>query len=136
MLWPELADAAEWGFLALRVVIGIIFIAHGLPKITQSQQMAEMMPWGAGLVMVHGAVEVVGGVLLALGLITQIVAIVFGVIMIGAIFVKGTQMKTGFAPMGAAGWEWDLVLLAGLLLLFLAGPGDLAIDASELTIQG
>ncbi len=128
MQFPDLADAAEWGFLAVRVVIGIIFIVHGLPKIRQAKQMAEQMPWGPGLVTTHGVVEIAAGALLALGVLTQIAAIPLAIIMIGAIILKITQFKTGFASMTSTGWEFDLLLLAGLLLLFLAGPGDLALQ--------
>jgi putative oxidoreductase len=134
MQWPELADAAEWGFLALRVVIGVIFVVHGWPKITGGKQMAEAMsgepnPGVATMLTVQGVVELAAGILVGVGLITQIAVIPLMIIMIGAIILKIVQIKTGFSSMEATGWEFDLVILAGLVLLFLAGPGDLAIQA-------
>jgi dipeptide/tripeptide permease len=56
------------------------------------------------------------------------VAIAFALIMIGAILLKNTQWKTGFASQQTTGWEFDLLILAGVALLFLAGPGDIAIQ--------
>ena len=59
---------------------------------------------------------------------TQIAVIPLIIIMIGAIILKMTQLNTGFSSMEATGWEFDLMILAGLVLLFLAGPGDLAVQ--------
>lgn len=133
MQWPELADAAEWGFLALRIVIAVIFIVHGWPKIPGGKQMAEMMsgkpnPGMAAMLNVQGVVEIAAGILVGVGLITQIAVIPLAIIMIGAIILKMTQMNTGFFAQEATGWEFDLLILAALVLLFLAGPSELAIQ--------
>jgi uncharacterized membrane protein YphA (DoxX/SURF4 family) len=40
-----------------------------------------------------------------------------------------TRFNTGFYSQSTTGWEFDLLILAGLLLLFLAGPGELAIQS-------
>ncbi len=134
MQFPDLAQYSEWGLLALRVAIGVIFVVHGWPKITGSRQMAEAMSGGpsAGMTAVftiQGLVEVAGGVLLALGVVTQIAVLPLAVIMLGAIALKMTRFKTGFYSQTATGWEFDLLILAGLVLLFLAGPGELAIQS-------
>ena len=42
----ELADQSEWGFLALRIAVGVIFIFHGWPKITGARGMAAAMGGG------------------------------------------------------------------------------------------
>jgi putative oxidoreductase len=134
MQFPALADFAEWGVLAIRVVIGIIFIVHGWPKITGGKNMAEAMtgspnPTMAAIFTIQGLVEVAGGLLIALGIITQIAAIPLAIIMLGAIYLKMTRFNTGFYSQSTTGWEFDLLILAGLLLLFLAGPGELAIQS-------
>jgi putative oxidoreductase len=133
MIW-DFADQAEWGLLALRLAIGAIFIVHGWPKVTGARGMAAAMGGGeAKPVMVggftlQGIVEVGGGILMILGVLTQLVAVAFAIIMIGAIFLKNTRMKTGFMSQQTTGWEFDLVLLAGNILLFLTGPGEIAIQ--------
>lgn len=134
MQFPALADAAEWGFLALRIVIGVIFIVHGWPKITGARQMVEGMTGGANPTMValfttQGLVEVTAGALLALGIITQIAAIPLMIIMLGAIYLKMTRFNTGFFAQNTTGWEFDLLILAGLFLLFLAGPEAIAFQS-------
>jgi putative oxidoreductase len=131
----ELADQSEWGLLALRIAVGVVFIVHGWPKITGARGMAAMMGGGearpvlVGIFTVQGIVEAGGGILLILGVLTQLVAVAFMVIMIGAIVLKIRQWKTGFMAQQTTGWEFDFVLLAANLLLFFTGPGELAIQA-------
>ena len=133
MIW-DFADQAEWGLLALRLAIGAIFIVHGWPKVTGARGMAAAMGGGeakpvlVGVFTLQGIVEIGGGILMILGVLTQLVALAFAIIMIGAIFLKNTQMRTGFMSQQTTGWEFDLVLLAGNILLFLAGPGEIAIQ--------
>ncbi|MGH2546780.1 MAG: DoxX family protein [Actinomycetota bacterium] len=130
----ELADQSEWGFLALRIAVGVVFIVHGWPKITGARVMAAMMGGGeakpalVGMLTIQGVVEAAGGVLLILGVLTQLVALAFAIIMIGAIYLKITQWKTGFMAQQTTGWEFDLVLLATSVLLFFTGPGEIAIQ--------
>jgi putative oxidoreductase len=134
MIFPELADQAEWGLLALRIAVGVIFIVHGVPKITGARGMAAALGGGqakpalVGMVTVQGVVEVGGGALLILGVLTQLVAIAFMIIMVGAIYLKMTRWKTGFMSQQTTGWEFDLVLLAASLLLLFTGPGRLALQ--------
>jgi putative oxidoreductase len=134
MIFPELADYTEWGLLALRIAIAIVFVVHGWPKVVGAKNMVEQMMGGpntgaTAFFTAQGVVEVVGGVALALGVLTQVVAIIFGVIMLGAIVLKITQMKMAFMAQEAVGWEFDFILLAALILLLFAGPGDLAIQS-------
>lgn len=134
MIW-DLSDQLEWGLLALRIAVGVVFIVHGWPKITGARGMAAAMGGGearpvmVGVFTIQGIVEAVGGVLLILGVLTQVVALAFAIIMIGAIVLKITQWKTGFMSQQTTGWEFDLVLLAANVLLFLSGPGELAIQS-------
>jgi putative oxidoreductase len=133
MLFPGLAEFSDWGLLVLRVAVGLVFIVHGWPKITGGKQAAEAMsgkpnPGFAAVITLQGIVETAGAALLALGVLTQLVAIAFIVIMLGAIALKVTRFKTGFMSQTTTGWELDLVLLAAAVLFLLAGPGELAIQ--------
>jgi putative oxidoreductase len=136
LLFPELAEQSEWGLLALRIAVGVVFIVHGWPKITGARGLAaalgggEARPALVGMLTVQGIVESGGGVLLILGVLTQAVVLAFGIIMIGAIFLKMTRWKTGFMAQQTTGWEFDLVLLAASVLVFFTGPGSIAIQSS------
>jgi putative oxidoreductase len=129
----ELGQHSEWGLLALRVAVGVIFIVHGWPKVTGARGMAAALGGGqakpamVGMVTIQGLVEAGGGALLILGVLTQLVVAAFMIIMVGAIALKTTRFNTGFMSQQTTGWEFDFVLLAANLLLFLTGPGRIAI---------
>jgi len=140
VLVPQLGDLVDWGVLALRVAVGIIFIVHGWPKLTQARTMGPAMAqMGGGMspgvatawMYAQGAIEVAGGALLIAGIWTQPVNAAFMVIMVGAIGLKNTMMKTGFMAQQTTGWEFDFVLLFANLLLLLTGPGSIAVLPSS-----
>lgn len=139
MLVPDLGTYVDWGLLALRAAVGIIFVVHGWPKITGARGMAEAMGRpGSGsvaFITIQGIVEAVGGVLLVLGIWTQLVNVLFAIIMVGAIYLKNTMMKTGFMAMQATGWEFDFVLLAANLALLTLGPGAIAVLPSAVAVR-
>ncbi len=135
MLVQGLADYSNWGVLALRIAVGIIFIVHGWPKISQARMMGTGMAQMSGMspsvmtgfTFVQGLLEAAGGVLLILGIWTQVVNVVFIIFMAGAIALKNTAMKTGFMAQQTTGWEFDFVLLAANIMLLVIGPGSLAL---------
>lgn len=119
--------------LVLRVVLGGLFIWHGIDKFDAGISMVEEMftMWGVpapGLAApLVAIVEIVGGIALVLGVGTRIAAIVLGVVMIGAlIYVKQDLGIISSGPMPGA--ELDLALLAGLVALVVLGPGRVSLD--------
>src|SRR5262245_50632407 len=119
VLFPKLTAYSDWGLLALRIAIGIIFIAHGWPKITGP----AFMPFFP----VQGVFEVLGGVAIILGVFAQLVNVGFIVIMLGAIFVKNTTFPTPFMASNTTGWEFDFLILMANVALLLVGPGRLVV---------
>jgi uncharacterized membrane protein YphA (DoxX/SURF4 family) len=73
-------------------------------------------------------VEIVGGVLVIHGVLAQLVAIAFILIMLGANNLKNTQRKMGFMSQQATGWAFALVVLAASIVLLLMGPRSPAIQ--------
>lgn len=114
------ATYAGWGTVMLRICIGVVFIVHGWSKVKNPAGIAGAV-WGgfkpAGLL--HGLVEVVGGAALIAGLWINPVAAVLAVIMLGAAYYKVRKWHVPFTVLTATGWEFDLVLFAGLLALLL-----------------
>ncbi|NCN41317.1 DoxX family membrane protein [bacterium] len=45
------------GLLLLRIAAAIIFLYHGLPKLTKSKKMSSMMGMPAGMIFMLGIVE-------------------------------------------------------------------------------
>ena len=68
------------------------------------------------------ALEVIGGALLAMGLFSRWVGLLFALQFVVATF----YVKWAAQGFGAA--RFDLLILAGSALIFLAGPGRAAID--------
>jgi len=115
----------KWAMLFVRVVLGAIFIVHGVSKLPLWQSVPENMPNGMLVIMkILSIVEPLGGAAMILGLGAQFVALIFVVIMVGAINVKINTWGLGFMN----GWEFELLILATSLYVFFRGPGKLSLD--------
>lgn len=121
--------------LAVRVIVGVIMIAHGAQKLQAGpanfgQGLAGMgvpLPVLTGYAVTFA--ELIGGVLLVAGLFSRLAALLLTANLTGAIFL--VNIGVGFlTPPGAAssGVELPLALIAGLLAILLAGPGKLSLD--------
>jgi putative oxidoreductase len=123
MIYEKLA---QYGPLPIRILAGIAFIAHGLPKLVNiagtEQFFADMVGLPAALALPIGLLEVIGGVALIVGVLTRIGAILFTIEMIGSSIVA--KLSRGFV----GGYELDLLLMAIAISLILTGPGRISIE--------
>jgi uncharacterized membrane protein YphA (DoxX/SURF4 family) len=116
------------GLLILRVVIGIVFVTHGVMKLNSIDMTAGFfskigIPAAGFFAWVVALVETVGGAALILGIGTTIVAILLGIVMLVAIF--SAKLSSGFV----GGYEFDVTLFAGLASLLLQGSGKYSLDS-------
>lgn len=122
--------------LALRIPVGIIFIAHGAQKLFGAfggyglegtgQFMASLgLEPGYLMAVLAGAAEFFGGLLILFGLLTRPAAIVTAITMVVAILTvhigNGLFMSNG-------GYEFGLALLAASVSLVISGAGKLSLD--------
>ncbi|GAB5382635.1 MAG: DoxX family protein [Aliiglaciecola sp.] len=125
-----------FGALALRVPVGVIFMAHGAQKLFGSfggyglegtgQWMASIgLEPGYLMALLAGSAEFFGGLFILLGLLTRPSAIALAITMIVAIFT--VHFQNGFF-MSNGGYEFGLALLAASVSLALSGAGKAAID--------
>ena len=115
----------EIAFCGLRVAAGVIFIAHGLPKFSPGFGgfLGNIgMPPEAQIPI--ALLEVIGGLVLILGVLSRISAAMLSMNMIGAIFV----VKSASNLTGQGGYELDLILLAINLVLIANGPGLISVS--------
>jgi putative oxidoreductase len=124
-LLPLNRDAA---LLILRVVLGVIMIYHGWPKVTGLGGVIEGftqmgVPLPAVAAVFATVAEFGGGLLMLIGAFTDIAGLLFAADMLGAIIL--VHAKNGFA-VDKGGVEWPLALLAMALAIALAGPGRYA----------
>jgi putative oxidoreductase len=120
-----------WATAILRVVTGIVFLAHGYKKI-----FADGLSAFAGFLSQAGipapnffapvvaGLELVGGLALIAGLFTRWAAILLAIEMLAAAVT--VHLRNGFFLPN--GYEYALVLLAASVSLFLAGSGECAVD--------
>ena len=114
--------------LLVRIVLAIVFLYYGLPKIKNLKSNAadfESMGFKPGWLFGTGiaVLEFAGGLLIGLGFMSWIFA--------GLIFVHmavGTVWKIGWTDKKFPDWSYDIIL-AGLALVVLAfGSGIFSVD--------
>jgi len=117
----KLNDITNWG---IRAAIGVIFIVQGSGKFSSGfANMLGNLGIPVEMQIPIALAEVVGGILLIVGVLTRISASLLAIIMLGAIFVvKGASNLTG-----NGGYAIDLLILAGVLMVITAGPGRISI---------
>lgn len=124
----------DLGLAILRVVVGVVYISHGAPKLLggvgglagtlEGLGFPAPFAW-AWLVTV---LEFFGGLLLLVGLLVTPIALLFCIEMIfGIILVHAANGWYVIGP-GTGGVEFNVLLIASLLALVFAGPGAAAID--------
>ncbi|MGD1834972.1 MAG: DoxX family protein [Nitrososphaeraceae archaeon] len=113
----------------LRIVIGIIFIAHGLPKIFDidgTSGFFSSIGLPPELVIPVFLVEFLGGIAIFVGILTRIASILLIINMIGAII--SAHIPDGFVM----GYEFNVLLISGLISLILTGSGNISIEKNIL----
>jgi putative oxidoreductase len=114
-----------YGSLPIRILAGITFLAHGLPKfenIAETQGFFSSIGLPPELALLIGLLEVIGGIFLILGVATRISAILLIIDMIGAIVL--VKLPDGYV----GGYELESLLIAILVSLLITGPGRISIE--------
>jgi len=118
----KLHDITHWG---LRASIGVIFLVHSLKKFDPGfQEWLAIIGMPPEMQLPIALAEFIGGIFLITGVLTRISASIFSIILLGAIF--HVRWEDGFF-ISNGGWEWDLVMLAVVLTIIVAGPGRVSI---------
>lgn len=132
---PFVHRLTDLGPLALRLGLGLVFTVHGWQKLNDGAFGFAGMLTGLGvgapdvLAWLVTAAELVGGILLLIGLLTRLATLPLIATMIGAIALVKLDLGV-IAPEGTPmpGAELDIALLAGLVALLLLGPGRVSVD--------
>ena len=123
----RLSGAGAWATTVVRVVTGLFFVSTSLGKFFDySKEVDDFrsyeVPWAEVAVPAVGVLELVGGVLLVLGLLTRLSALLLALNMVGALAtagrVEGGSFHLVYAP----------ALLVAMLFLLWAGPGPRSVD--------
>lgn len=117
--------------LIMRVVLGIIFVFHGVDKFQTGLTNVEAWFSSLGIpgfaAYVVAVIELAGGMMLILGLFTRYVAAVFVIMLIGATWTA--KLSAGLLGNGQmAGYELDLGFILISLYLVVAERTPLSVD--------
>ena len=131
-------DPIDLSFLILQLAVGLTFAAHGAQKAFGWWGGPGLAGWEGAMAhmgfrparlfaLVSASVELVGGLFLAAGLLTPVVAAILvaqTVVIIGKVHWPNGFFNT------KSGIEFPLVLGVGAAAVGLAGPGAIGIDAA------
>jgi len=109
---------SDWGLLAIRLALFGIFWVHGRGKA------GSKMP----IMRVISVCEPLGALAVLAGLLTQLAAVGFVAVMIGAIYSKISKWHVPFKADDKTGWEFDLLILAASIMLIVSGAGAFSLD--------
>jgi putative oxidoreductase len=126
----------DLALLVIRLVVGLLFMSHGAQKLfgilggrglegTAGVFDAIGLRPGHLHARAAGAAELVGGALLALGLLTPVGAALAIAVMVAAIAT--VHLPKGLWNTGG-GYEYNVVLIAAAFALAGVGPGDWSLD--------
>ena len=111
----------------LRIMVGVLYMEHGLAKILDFPHQPNHAPYALFTLVpgLRGLLELVGGLLLALGLFTRCVAFVLAGNMAVAYFM--VHAPRGFFPL-LNGGELAIVYCFVFLYFWVAGGGEWSLD--------
>jgi putative oxidoreductase len=135
---------SEWWAIALRVIVGYGFMAHGFAKLSRGPSAfagvlhalglpaPDVLAWATILV------EVLGGLLVFLGAFVWMASVPMVVVLLVAVFtvhlpygfssIKLVAVTAAGAQFGPPGYEVDLLYIACLAALVLGGSGPFSVD--------
>ncbi|MGH8887271.1 MAG: DoxX family protein [Egibacteraceae bacterium] len=128
----RLAGAAP---VVVRVIVGVIMLAHGWSKLTGPggpagfgtgalARLGVPAPVLFGYLVTFG--EIAGGLALIVGLLTRLAAVLLTVNLVLAILL--VKIHVGLIAPQGPGAELDLALIAGFVAVALLGPGRPSLD--------
>ncbi len=124
----------DLGLLVLRVVGGVIMIAHGLPKWPKRERVAQNwarsgMPFPHAVLLLTYLIEVPVGMMYVAGFLTGWVSSINLAAMVGITWWSVGVRHEPLVSLDSKGYDVNLALLALFLFTALAGGGAYSADA-------
>jgi putative oxidoreductase len=127
----KLLDSLKpFGLLLLRIALGVIFLAHGYPKLAHLRGGAQMQNFFVEhgfpgyFLYISGALETFGSGLLLLGLFTRAAALLLGIEMCVAIW----KVHSVRGYLAVHDYEFPMSLAAACFALATIGAGWISLD--------
>jgi putative oxidoreductase len=126
-VFPQLLQFSDLALLCLRLVVAVVFFESGRRHAQDPVGRAASIGLSPGLTRILGWAEMAAALGVALGVFTQVAALVLMLVMLGAIQKKLFVWHTGFWGDKGYGWHYDLVFLVANLVILTTGGGRLVL---------
>jgi putative oxidoreductase len=120
---PGAMAYADWSLLLLRLVLALVFGTSGFNHLRHPKERAASIGMSVPFTVFLGAAECAGAVALAVGIMAQWAALGLILLMLGAIYKKIVEWKTGFWGEKSMGWHYEVLLITMNLVIVTMGPG-------------
>ena len=138
-------DLARWAPIPLRLIVGYGFMAHGLAKLEKGPERfvdilhalgtpaPQTMAWLTIFVELFGGLAVLAGAFIPWASVPMIAVLLVAILTVhlpfGFTSIKLMAVTAAGPQFGPPGYETDLLYLACLTTLLLAGSGPLAVES-------
>jgi putative oxidoreductase len=123
MQLPWLLTFSDHALLFMRLLVGLVFVTSGWRHAKDPVARGKSIGMSPGFTRFLGIAEVAAGLGVAVGVLTQVAALVLILIMLGAIHRKIVVWKTGFWGEHGDGWHYDLLFIAMSLVIATTAGG-------------
>jgi putative oxidoreductase len=109
--------------LLMRIIVALVFVSSGLNDLKDPANRARSMEVSVPFTIFLGVAEILGGIGLMFGILTQFAALGLIIISLGAIKKKVIEWKIGFWGTGVYGWHYDLLFIVMNLVILITSGG-------------
>ena len=119
----------DLAILIVRVVVGLVMIAHSLPKLFWKRTLfnkkwRQDYGFPKGSVLLTGLIQAVGGLALVIGVFTQLASLILVLNMLVATYISIWIHREPFLSTPAGkGWDVNFLLIGALVALIFLGDG-------------
>jgi putative oxidoreductase len=126
--------AIDLAALVLRILLGVIMVSHGIPKIQKRVVLGKKWHEHYGVpavtVPLTGVLQIVGGAALIVGLFTSLTALILTLDMLAALYICVVNHKEPLNSVSPdKGWDINLLLIGSLVAVMLLTGGAWSLDA-------
>lgn len=126
-VFPQLLRFSDVALLLLRLIVAAVFFESGRRHASDPVGRAASIGLSPGITRVLGWSEMAAALGVALGIFTQLAALVLIVVMLGAIQKKVFVWHIGFWGENTYGWHYDLTFLIANLVILTTDGGRLVL---------
>ena len=126
-VFPQLLRFSDVALLCLRFLVAAVFFESGRRHASDPIGRAASIGLSPGATRILGWAEIAAALAVALGVLTQVAALVLMLVMLGAIQKKVFVWHIGFWGENTYGWHYDLLFLVANLVILTTGGGRLVL---------